>query len=62
MILFSSYKGTIFHLIPMPFLAMGRCEICNAPVLLLGLSIGNRIFTIQLHLTLKESSGKSTNI
>jgi hypothetical protein len=50
MILFSSYKGTIFHIVPMPFLAAGKCEVCNAPVLLLGLSIGTRILTIQIHL------------
>lgn len=49
MILFSNYKGTIFYIVPMPFLAMGRCEVCQAPVLLFGLNIGTRILTIQIH-------------
>ena len=49
MILFSSYKGTLFHIIPMPFLAAGKCEVCEAMVLLLGISIGTKIFTMQIH-------------
>lgn len=53
MILFSNYKGTIFHLVPMPFVAIGRCEVCNALVLLLGLNVGKRILTLQIHLAKK---------
>lgn len=49
MILFSSYKGTLFHIVPMPFLATGKCEVCDATVLLLGFSIGTWIFTMQIH-------------
>ena len=49
MILFSKYKGTIFYIVPMPFLATGKCEVCNAKVLLLGFSLGVWIFTMQLH-------------
>jgi hypothetical protein len=49
MILFSKYKGTLFHIVPMPFLATGKCEVCNSAVLLLGISIGNYILTIQIH-------------
>ena len=49
MILFSNYKGTIFYIVPMPFVATGRCEVCNAPVLLLGFCIGHYILTMQIH-------------
>jgi hypothetical protein len=49
MIIFSKYKGTIFYIIPMPFVATGRCEVCNAAVLLIGLSIGNWLLTMQIH-------------
>lgn len=49
MILFSNYKGTIFHIVPLPFVAIGHCEVCNASVLLIGLHIGKRILTMQIH-------------
>ena len=49
MILFSKYKGTIFYIVPMPFLATGRCEVCNAPVLLFGFNAGPWILTMQIH-------------
>lgn len=50
MIIFSNYKGTICYIIPLPFVAIGRCEVCHAPVLLLGLNLGRRILTVQVHL------------
>jgi len=50
MIIFSNYKGTICYVVPLPFVAVGRCEACQAPVLLLGLNLGKRIFTMQIHL------------
>jgi hypothetical protein len=49
MLILSNYKGTIFYIVPLPFVAIGRCETCQSPVLLLGLYIGNRIFTLQIH-------------
>lgn len=49
MILFSIYKGTITYIIPTPFIATGKCEVCNGTVLLLGLNLGNRILTMQIH-------------
>lgn len=49
MILFSTYKGTIFHIVPLPFVAIGRCELCYAPVLLLGIHLGKWILTMQIH-------------
>jgi hypothetical protein len=49
MIIPSIYKGTIFYIIPMPFLAYGHCEVCDAFILLIGLSIGKNILTCQIH-------------
>jgi len=54
MILFSNYKGTIFYIIPMPFVATGHCELCHAPVLLFGLNVGSRILTMQIHFKASE--------
>lgn len=60
MILFSNYKGTIYYIVPLPFVAIGRCEVCRAPVLLMGLNLGKRILTMQIHLkNNKELSANS---
>ena len=49
MILFSKYKGTIFYILPMPFIAMGKCELCDSPILLCGISLGTYVLTMQIH-------------
>lgn len=49
MILFAKHYSELFYLIPTPFVASGKCAGCGASVLLLGLNIGNYIFTIQIH-------------
>jgi hypothetical protein len=54
MILFSTYKGTIAYLVPLPFVALGECEICNGSVLLLGINMGKWILTMQLHFEKKN--------
>lgn len=33
----------------MPFLALGKCEVCEGNVILLGLNVGKWILTIQFH-------------
>jgi hypothetical protein len=49
MILFARHFGELFYLIPVPFIATGKCGGCGAGVLLLGLNIGNYILTMQIH-------------